>query len=56
MKKSKNLKTVVNKSQDIQNPFRVLDFELLAGEPDYIVVHVCQWNCNVVDFAHCQLA
>lgn len=39
--KNPSVKTVVNKLETINNQFRVFDMELLAGEPRYVVEHVC---------------
>ena len=39
-KKNKAVRTVVNKLNAIDNQFRFFKMELLAGEPDYVVVHV----------------
>ncbi|KAI0081085.1 guanine-N-1-methyltransferase [Panus rudis PR-1116 ss-1] len=33
------IRTVVNKTENIENQFRVFPMELLAGEPNYIVTH-----------------
>ncbi|KAM0678741.1 tRNA(m(1)G37)methyltransferase [Binucleata daphniae] len=37
--KTKNIKTVVTKSNNIQNVYRNIDYELLAGEDDLITIH-----------------
>lgn len=41
IQKNKQVKTVVNKLDSINAKFRFFAMELLAGEPDYIVEHVC---------------
>lgn len=40
IQKNQNIKTVVNKLDNIDNKFRVFKMELLAGEPNYVVEHV----------------
>ncbi|KAJ7070788.1 Met-10+ like-protein-domain-containing protein [Mycena amicta] len=37
--KNSSVRTVVNKLNTIDNQFRVFKMELLAGDPDYVVVH-----------------
>lgn len=41
LQKNKRLRTVVNKLDSIDTKFRFFKMELIAGEPDYIVEHVC---------------
>lgn len=41
VQKNKNIKTVVNKLNSIDAKFRFFEMELLAGEPNYVVEHVC---------------
>ncbi|GBE77437.1 tRNA (guanine(37)-N1)-methyltransferase [Sparassis crispa] len=43
--KNPGIKTVVNKIDNISNQFRIFNMELLAGEPDYKVVHH-EANCR----------
>jgi hypothetical protein len=46
--KNKKIKTVVNKLDQIDTRFRFFKMELIAGEPDYIVTHVCHFSTSIL--------
>lgn len=41
MDKNKHIRTVVNKTSELQNEFRTMELELLAGEDNYVATMVC---------------
>ena len=47
--KNKNVKTVVNKLNTIDNRFRFFDMERIAGEPNYVVKHVSRLLIELLD-------
>ena len=42
LQKNKRIKTVINKLDAIDSQFRFFKMELIAGEPNYVVEHVCK--------------
>ncbi|EKX73220.1 conserved hypothetical protein [Theileria equi strain WA] len=52
MDKHKNITTVVNKRSELQNEFRTMDLELLAGEENYVASLVENGLKFEVDFAN----